>query len=258
MLLKDKVVLVTGAGRGIGRGISQALAEEGASVICTDIDSENIQTTLSMVKEIGYPALGLIADVRDRKAIEDALQVTLDKFGRLDGLVTNAGVIRMNNALETNLEDYQYMLDVNVLGLFQCCQLAAKVMASQESGGAIVNMSSSCGKVGYPNMFAYNSTKAAVISITRNLAEEWADKNINVNAVCPGAVATPMLKSISAWRAEAKGVDPEEEYDSYTAEQLGRHIKPIEVGRVIAFLLSEYAVIIRGQSINVDAGHTPY
>ena len=131
-------------------------------------------------------------------------------------------------------------------------------MVASGQGGAIVNVASNAGKVGYPNMAAYNASKAAVISLTRSLAAEWAPHGINVNAVCPGGVDTPMLTEAADWVAEDAGLDAVALRQEMTPAQLGRHIEPIEVGRVVAFLLSDRAAIIRGQSINVDGGDTPY
>ena len=107
-------------------------------------------------------------------------------------------------------------------------------------------------------MAAYNASKAAVVNLTRCLAAEWAEHNINVNAVCPGGVATPMLWNAAEWVAGRTGGGVQAVYDSMVPQQLGRHIQPVEVGRVVAFLLSDHALIIRGQSINVDGGDTPY
>ncbi len=121
-----------------------------------------------------------------------------------------------------------------------------------------MNIASNAGKVGYPNMAAYNASKAAVISLTRTLAAEWAEHDINVNAVCPGGVETRMLDDVARWVADRTGGDPAGLLDEMVPRQLGRHIRPLEIGRVVAFLLSDRASIIRGQSINTDGGDTPY
>jgi len=125
-------------------------------------------------------------------------------------------------------------------------------------GGAIVNVASNCGKVGYANMAPYNASKAAVISLTRSLAMEWAPDQINVNAVCPGGVDTPMLAGVADWLSPRIDVPAEDLLAGMGPAQLGRKIQPAEVGAVVAFLLSDDALIIRGQSINVDGGDTPY
>ncbi|MCB1496815.1 MAG: SDR family oxidoreductase, partial [Bauldia sp.] len=125
-------------------------------------------------------------------------------------------------------------------------------------GGAIVNIASNAGKVGFGNMAAYNASKAAVINLTRSLAGEWAAAGVNVNAVCPGSVATPMLREVAA-ELERDGLgDAATLFAGRVPAQLKRHVEPVEVGRIVAFLLSDAAVIIRGQSINIDGGETPY
>ena len=130
-------------------------------------------------------------------------------------------------------------------------------MMRQDGGGAIVNIASNAGKVGYPSMADYNASKAAIMSLTRSMAAELAP-HINVNAVCPGGVRTDMLRGVADWLAERSGEDSESLLQNFPPEQLGRLIEPVEVGRVVAFLASERAHIIRGQAINVDGGETPY
>lgn len=258
MLLKDRVVLVTGAGRGIGRGIALAVAEDGGDVAALDLDGTAAAETARLVRGLGGNALALAADITDEAALERAFDSVLAGLGRLDGLVNNAGVLRMGDALAARPDDWSVQLRVNVQALAAACQLAAQHMIRLGRGGSIVNIASNAGKVGYPNMVGYNASKAAVISMTRSMAAEWAQFGINVNAVCPGGVETPMLGQVAAWIAQRTGQDPVELLRTMVPGQLGRHIQPIEVGRVVTFLLSERAVVIRGQSINVDGGDTPY
>jgi NAD(P)-dependent dehydrogenase (short-subunit alcohol dehydrogenase family) len=127
-----------------------------------------------------------------------------------------------------------------------------------QEGGAIVNIASNAGKVGFPNMPAYNASKAAVINLTRSLSKEWSHQKINVNAVCPGSVATPMLLEVADNLEKAGIGDAKTLFAGMVPGQIGRHVQPLEVGRVVAFLLTDAAVIIRGQSVNVDGGETPY
>ena len=164
----------------------------------------------------------------------------------------------MDPALDVRDADWDLQMRVNVAGLFAGCRAAAREMIRSGRGGAIVNVASNAGKVGYPNMAVYNATKAAVISLTRSLAAEWAERGINVNAVCPGGVATPMLMGVAEWLAPRLGLSAPALHAEMKPKQMGRHVRPIEVGRVVAFLLSEDARIIRGQAINVDGGDTPY
>jgi meso-butanediol dehydrogenase/(S,S)-butanediol dehydrogenase/diacetyl reductase len=266
--LDGKVILVTGAGQGLGRGIAQSVSEEGARVIVTDIRLPEAEETARLVGSSTGPALPLLLDVTDADTIRQAINRAVEAFGQLDGWVNNAGVIKMGAALDFSLQDWNWHFGVHVAGLFECCRLFARhciqrttAIAAEggpRSRGSIVNVASNAGKVGYPNMAAYNASKAAVINLTRSLAAEWATHNINVNAVCPGGVATSMLRSVAEWVVEQTGGDADDIYHTMTPHQLGRHVQPAEVGRVVAFLLSDRAQIIRGQSINVDGGDTPY
>ena len=256
-LLKDKVVMVTGAGQGIGQGVAHAIAEAGGQVVATDLNLEAATATAASVIEAGGRALGIGLDVTDENAFRSVAAGAVETLGRLDGLVNNAGVLSMSPAFNDELEEWRHQMEVNVLGVATGCKTAAEQMKTQ-GGGSIVNVASNAGKVGYPNMAAYNASKAAVINLTRSLAAEWAEHHININAVCPGGVATPMLSDVADWVGERIDRDPEELLAAMVPAQLGRHIQPIEVGRVIVFLLSDQATIIRGQAINVDGGDTPY
>lgn len=258
MLLHGKVVLVTGGGRGIGRGIAQALADAGADVAIGDLDLAAIEETARLVQSRGRRARALRLDVTDSRAIESAVGATVADLGRLDGCVNNAGAVVMDAALDARPEDWERQFRVNVTGLFEASRIAAREMIRAGRGGAIVNVASNAGKVGYPNMAAYNATKAAVVSLTRSLAAEWAPHRINVNAVCPGGVDTPMLLGVAEWLAPRLGTTAAELHGQMKPRQMDRHVQPIEVGRVVAFLLSDHAVIVRGQAINVDGGDTPY
>lgn len=147
---------------------------------------------------------------------------------------------------------------MNTEAVLAGCQAAARRLIAEGRGGAIVNVASNAGKVGYRNMAGYNASKAAVISLTRSLALEWAAHGINVNAVCPGGVDTPMLQEVAEWLAARLGQPAEALHAQMKPQQLERRIQPVEVGRVVAFLLSDAAQVIRGQAINVDGGDTPY
>lgn len=253
--LEGRAVLVTGAARGIGRAVCRAAAEAGADVVVTDLEAGELAGTVAEVEEAGRRAIPLAMDVTDPAAVREAFDRGLEELGRLDGLVNNAGVIEMGPAIDVGTEAWQSQFGVNVYGLFRCCRAAADRLVD---GGAIVNVASNAGKVGYPNMAGYNASKAAVINLTRSLAAEWAVRGINVNAVCPGGVDTPMLAAVAEWAARRSGLEPDEVMDAMPPDQLGRLVRPIEVGRIVAFLLSDDARVVRGQSINVDGGDTPY
>jgi NAD(P)-dependent dehydrogenase (short-subunit alcohol dehydrogenase family) len=258
VILDGQTVVVTGAGGGMGRGIADAVAEAGARVVAGDLALAAVTETASRIEAVGGRALPLVLDVTDPASIDSAIARAVEVFGRLDGWVNNAGILRMAPATEISGPDWDAQMRVNVSGLFACCQAAARRFAAQGGGGSIVNVASNAGKVGYPNMAAYNAGKAAVINLTRSLAAEWAPQRINVNAVCPGGVDTPMLLAVAEWITARQGGEAKELVRHMTPAQLGRHVQPVEVGRVVAFLLSGQAAIIRGQSINVDGGDTPY
>ena len=259
---EGKVIFVTGAARGIGLGIARAVLDAGWRVAMGDLDAANLdQARKQLMDETGKSNEGIYAtmlNVREESSVDSALEGAEKHFGQLDGLVNNAGVIRMGPNLEAKVEDWNYQFEVNVMGTHICCNAFANRLMANHQAGSIVNLASNAGKVGYPNMAAYNASKAAVINMTRTLAEEWADKNINVNAVCPGGVYTPMLMDVARSIGKRTGEDPEALVKTMIPAQLGRHIQPIEIGRVVVFLLSDDAVIIRGQSINIDGGDTPY
>lgn len=257
-LLEDRVVLVTGAGGGIGRGVAVAVAEAGGHVVATDLGLDLAAETAARVEQAGRRSLPLALDVTEEASVEAAVDRTLEDFGRLDGLVNNAGILTMGPALDASVEDWHREFEVNVFGVALCCRVAGRRMIEAGPGGAIVNVASNTGKVGYPNMAAYNASKAAVINLTRSLSAEWAEHDLNVNAVCPGGVDTPMLGQAAEWIGARIGEDPATLLDTMVPQQLGRHVRPEEVGRVVAFLLSGHARIIRGQSINVDGGEAPY
>ena len=255
-VLDGRVVAVTGGARGIGAGIVEAVLDAGGLVALIDLALNASEETAHRLDASGERVLPLAADVTDPAAMHRAASAAVERFGKLDGWVNNAGIVQMLPATDYSPETWSREFSVNVQGVMNGAQAACRAFG--DKGGAIVNIASNAGKVGFPNMAAYNATKAAVINLTRSLAREWAEKNINVNAVCPGSVATPMLRDVADTLAAETGSTSESLFAGMVPAQLGRHVQPIEVGRVVVFLLSDAAKIIRGQSINVDGGDTPY
>jgi NAD(P)-dependent dehydrogenase (short-subunit alcohol dehydrogenase family) len=254
--MRDKRYMVTGAAGGIGSAVSQVLLEEGARVAMVDLDEKSAAATASRLDPGRERTLAIGCDVTDHDAVSTAVARIVSAWAGVDGLVNSAGSVVLDTAWDASAADWRRQLDVNVTGTFLCAREVGRHLKGQ--GGTIVNVASNCGKVGYKNMAAYNAAKAAVISLTRSLAMEWADDGINVNAVCPGGVDTPMLAGVAQWLEPRLGVSAGELLAGMGPAQLGRKVTPIEVARVIAFLLSDDAVIIRGQAINVDGGDTPY
>lgn len=254
--VQDKRYMVTGAAGGIGSAIARVLLERGAWVAMVDLDEQTTTNAASRVDPGRKRTLAIGCDVTDAEAVSNAVDRIVSAWGGVDGLVNNAGSVVLDNAWDARAVDLRQQLDVNVTGAFLCAREVGRHLKGQ--GGAIVNVASNCGKVGYKNMAGYNAAKAAVISLTRSLSMEWAEAGINVNAVCPGGVDTPMLAGVAQWLEPRLGVPADELLAGMGPAQLGRRVAPIEVARVIAFLLSDDAVIIRGQAINVDGGDTPY
>jgi meso-butanediol dehydrogenase/(S,S)-butanediol dehydrogenase/diacetyl reductase len=258
--LSGKTALVTGGAHGLGAGIAEALVEAGAAVLVTDIDAEGCQKLAARLEQNGGRAAGRRLDVTNEDDVKQAIEAGWNTFGRLDILVNNAGIVSLKDALDLTLPEWDRTFQLNVRALFRCSQLFAQRLSEEKRGGAIVNIASNAGKVGYVGQVHYNATKATVINITQSLAKEWASLGINVNAVCPGAVDTEMLHQCMLWTIDQSGgkLTVDELRKAWAPAQLGRLIQPVEVGRVVAFLASDAAAIIRGQSISVDAGTTPW
>jgi NAD(P)-dependent dehydrogenase (short-subunit alcohol dehydrogenase family) len=254
--LQGRVIVVTGAARGIGAGVAEAALGAGASVALLDRDEAAVRDTARRFDPSGKRAFAAGADVTDPASLAEAAAATAARLGAISGWVNNAGIVQMMSASDVTPEAWRREFDVNVGGVMNGAQAARRAFAG--NGGAIVNIASNAGKVGFPNMAAYNASKAAVINLTRTLAREWAPERINVNAVCPGSVATPMLRDVADRIASQTGGSSDQLFAAMVPAQLGRHIQPIEIGRIVAFLLTDAAEIVRGQSINLDGGETPY
>ncbi len=250
--LSGRVIVVTGAGRGMGVGIAAAAVGAGASVVLVDVVAGSAERAAASLDG----AVALTGDVTRDADIDRTLALALDTFGRVDGWVNNAGVIEMAPAMDTTVSNFEAHIAVNTTAVLRCCQAVARHWRAAGHGGAIVNIASYAGQAGYPEMIGYNVSKAGVINLTRNLAHEWAPFGINVNCICPSGVDTPMLDAVAEYRAG--GGDPAPIRSTMAAGDLGRAIAPIEIGRVVVFLLSDDARVIRGQAISVDGGESPY
>jgi 3-oxoacyl-[acyl-carrier protein] reductase len=195
MKLKDKVAIVTGSGRGIGRATALELAKEGANVVATARTEEEIKRTSEEIKEFGREAISVRCDVRSSNDIKNLVRKTIEKFGRIDVLVNNAGVAIYKPLVEITEEEWKETIDINLKGAFLCSREVLPVMVRQNSG-IIVNISSGLGKIGAANFSAYCAAKFGVIGLTEALAKEVEDKGIRVYAVCPRAVDTKLYYDI--------------------------------------------------------------
>jgi len=240
--LLDRVAIVTGASRGIGRATALALAAEGATVVVNYASSSDAaEQVVATITEAGGKAMALQADVSKMEQVESLMQETLDKLGRVDILVNNAGITRDTLLLRMKPEDWQAVIDLNLTGVFLCTRAVSKVMLKQRAG-RIINIASVAGQMGNPGQANYSAAKAGVIGFTKTVAKELASRGITVNAVAPGFITTDMTSDLKS-----------EEILKYIP--LGRYGKPEEVAGMVRFLATdEAAAYITGQVFNVDGG----
>ncbi len=248
--LKNKVALVTGGRRGMGKADAFALAQQGAAVAVTDIDEKECQLVAdAIVKKCGK-AIALKLDVASKKDIDKAFNTVILKFGRLDILVNNAGIFSPKPALEMTEADWDRTLDINLKGQFFCAQRAAQEM-SKNKWGRIINIASIASGgvgIGFPGAAHYTASKGGIIGMTETLADEWARLGITVNAIAPGAIDTSMVREPGA--DFVKGI----EAMLKAQVPLARMGKPEDIAAAVVFLASEEANYVTGSTIYVDGG----
>ena len=256
MQLNDKVALVTGAGRGMGRAISLKLAEAGAHIAVSDIDASTAEDTTVAVKQLGRESIALPADMGDLNDIDRMFRQAKDAFGRIDVVVNNAGVTKYLDIMDVQEEDWDRIHRVNAKGVFFCMQRAAKELIEQGQGGRIINIASIAGK-GYAGTSnaAYAASKGAVISMTHIAALQLGKYDINVNAICPGSTLTTMAAETMAGRAGITGQSIEDlEQARDVRIPIGRPNEPEDIAAMAAFLAGPGGRNITGQAFNVDGG----
>jgi NAD(P)-dependent dehydrogenase (short-subunit alcohol dehydrogenase family) len=246
-LLSQKVAIITGAGSGIGRASALRFAEEGASVVVADIRGPAAEETVAMIDAAGGKAMACQVNVVDSAAVQQLVDVAVERFGGIDALFNNAGTVRPGNAMRLSVEDWDLVMAVNVRSVFLGAKYAVPVMA-ERGGGTIVSTASVMGLAGSEGGLAYGASKAALINLTRCLAVDHAQQGIRVNCICPGLIETPPAARLVAGR-EARS----------RAEQvhlLGRLGRPEEIAAVAVWLCSDESAFVTGQSIVVDGGLT--
>ena len=243
MKLKGKVALVTGAAQGIGKAIALLLARNGADMVVSDINLEKAEETAKEIRAIGPKAMAVKVDVANLRDVEQMVTGILEKLAKIDILVNNAGITRDKLILRMTEEDWDAVLGVNLKGTFNCTKAVLRHMAKQRSG-KIVNIASVVGEMGNAGQANYSASKAGVIGLTKTIAREYAQRGINVNAIAPGYIETPMTEALPE---KAK----EELRKLIPMERLG---KPEDVAEAVLFLVSEESSYMTGQVLNVNGG----
>ena len=243
---RDRVALVTGAGRGIGRAIAEAFAAQGAAVAANDITPVNLDETVARITRTGGKVKDYVADVALKMPVQVMVEQILDDWGRIDILINNAGVEPHAPLLDLDEWDWRRTLDVNLTGPFLTIQSVGRVMREQ-GGGVIVNIASIAGRAhGLKDRAAYVASKTGLIGLTREAARELAAFNIRVNAICPGVIETEMTATLRQDQAMmTKWLEDIPQ---------GRLGLPVDVVGLVFFLCSDTAAYLTGQAINVDGG----
>lgn len=251
-IVSGKTALVTGAAAGIGRATALAFAEEGAKVMVSDIDEAGGEETVRLIGDAGGEAVFTRADVSAPEDVTALIATTVDKFGRIDCACNNAGIEgRVAPLAEQSLDDYEKVLAINLRGTFLCLQAEIRQMLKQ-GGGAIVNLASVAGLIGFPGLSPYTASKHAVNGLTRNAALEYGKQGIRVNSVCPAGIETRMLDSLAdqstgGTQSAHEMMDP--------LHPIGRIGRSEEVAQMIVWLCSERASFVTGAIMPIDGGY---
>lgn len=242
-MAKDKIAIITGASRGIGRSIALALAEAGAKIVAVDLDPVATEAIVAELKEAGTEAIAVIGNVTVTEDTEKMIDAAVAAFGRVDILVNNAGITRDGLLMRMKDEDWDAVLTVNLKGAFLCSRAAAKVMTKQRYG-RIINIASVVGQMGNAGQANYCASKAGLIGLTKSNARELAKRNVTVNAVAPGFIATAMTDAL-----------PEKVREELAAQiPLARLGSAEDIANAVVFLALEKSAYITGHVIAVNGG----
>ena len=243
MDLKGRVAIVTGGAQGIGKSIAAQLALAGANVVIADVAEEMAKSTAEEISRKGSEAVSIVVDVSSLSSVEEMVKKTLDKFGRIDILINNAGITRDALVMRMKEEDWDLVLDINLKGAFNCIKIVSPIMMKQRFG-KIVNIASIVGINGNAGQANYSASKGGLIALTKTCAKELASRQINVNAVAPGFIQTSMTERLS--------VEVREKLSFQIP--LGKIGNPDDVANAVLFLVSEKSSYITGEVIKVDGG----
>ena len=241
--LDGKIAIVTGAGQGIGRGIAEKLAAEGATVVVTDV---NEQTAKEAAEAVG--GVGIHADVTSRESVEAMVEQVQAQFGRIDVLVNNAGWGKVGPFVDSDPADWDRVIAINLYGVLHTNKAVLPIMAAQ-GAGSVVNLASDAGRVGSSGEAVYSAAKGGIIAFTKTIAREMARHQVRANAVCPGPTDTPLFASIG-------GDNPKLREALIRAIPMRRLAQPTDLANVVAFLASDEAAYVTGQTVSVSGGLT--
>jgi NAD(P)-dependent dehydrogenase (short-subunit alcohol dehydrogenase family) len=247
--LRGKVSVITGAANGIGRATAEAFAAEGARIVATDIDGDGLERLRAALDASGAECVTVVGDVSKPDDAQRMIGTAVERFGRLDVLVANAGVIPLGDITESTAEDWDRVMAIDGRGMFLTCKYAIEAMLTT-GGGSIVCLSSISGMAGQGRQSTYGPAKFAASGLTKHLAVEWADRGIRVNAVAPGTILTEAVRRLPDQPGGAEYVE-----EIRRQHPMGRLGEPAEVARAIVFLASDEASFITGAILPVDGGY---
>ncbi len=241
--LNQKIAVITGAGRGIGKACCLKLAAAGSDVVVSDVDMAAAEQTVQEAQALGRQALAVKADVSKLSEAEQLVEATLQKFGRIDIMVNNAGITRDNLLMRMDESEWDAVIAVNLKGTFNCIKAVTRTMMKQRAG-KIINMASVVGVMGNAGQANYAASKAGVIGLTKSIAKELGSRNIQVNAIAPGYIESDMTKNL-----------PQQAKDAFlTIIPLKRPGMPEDVANIVLFLASPLSDYVTGQVLHVDGG----
>lgn len=252
MDLKDKVVIITGGGRGIGAATAELCAQNGAKVVVADINDEWGNKVLSKLKAQGLEVSYFHVDVSKEKEVAAMVKFAVDKYGKLDGIVNNAATIVVKPIAELTAEEWDKVISVNLTGVFYGCKHAIRQFLAQGNGGSIVNIGSISAVVGLYEQPVYCASKGGVFQLSRQIAVEYAKKNIRCNTIGPGSVDGEFVQIYLDGQADPKAAAERQ----MASHPMGRFATPREIAEAVMFMLSDRSSFVTGANLQVDGGYT--